>query len=123
MLSLDRSGRLLACVLLQRGTTDSAPFYVRHVLREAVRTHAHAIVISHNHPNNTMRPSRADVNCTLSLIASLQPLGVPLLDHVVVANHQAISIREAGFIARNIWQAQAPGDALLNRWLEGMENI
>ena len=118
MLSLDASGRLLACVFLQRGTTDSAPFYVRHVLGEVVRTHAHAIVISHNHPNNTLLPSQDDVGCTLSLITALQPLGVPLLDHVVVADQQAVSIRDLGYIGSNIWLAQAPGNALLSGWLK-----
>ena len=121
MLSLDRSGRLLSCVFLQRGTTDSAPFYVRHVLSEAVRTHARAIVISHNHPNNTLRPSRADIACTLKLISAHQPLGVPLLDHVIVADQQAVSLREAGFIAQNIWMAQAPQMSLMRDWLEGVE--
>ena len=103
---------------LQRGTTDSAPFYVRHVLGEVVRTHAHAIVISHNHPNNTLLPSQDDVGCTLSLITALQPLGVPLLDHVVVADQQAVSIRDLGYIGSNIWLAQAPGNALLSGWLK-----
>lgn len=118
MLSLDASGRLLARVFLQRGTTDSAPFYVRHVLGEVVRTHAQAIVISHNHPNNTLLPSRDDVSCTLSLLSALQPLGVPLLDHIVVADQQAVSIRDLGYIAGNVWLAQAPDSALLKNWLK-----
>ncbi len=117
MLALDASGRLISCVFLQRGTTDSAPFYVRHVLGEVVRTRAQAIVISHNHPNNTLLPSRDDIRCTLSLMTALQPLGVPLLDHVVVADQQAVSIRDLGYIAANVWQAQAPGSALLSGWL------
>ena len=118
MLSLDASGRLLSCVFLQRGTTDSAPFYVRHVLGEVVRTHAQAIVISHNHPNNTLLPSRDDVSCTLSLLSALQPLNIPLLDHIVVADHHAVSIRHLGYIAQNIWLAQAPNSALMKGWLK-----
>ena len=118
MLALDASGRLISCVFLQRGTTDSAPFYVRHVLGEVVRTRAQAIVISHNHPNNTLLPSRDDVSCTLSLLSALQPLGVPLLDHIVVADQQAVSIRDLGYIAGNVWLAQAPDSALLKNWLK-----
>ena len=118
MLALDASGKLIDCVFLQRGTTDSAPFYVRHVLGETVRTRAHAIVISHNHPNNSLLPSRDDINCTLALLSALQPLGVPLLDHVLVADQQAVSIRDLGYIAGNIWLAQAPEDKLLTSWLK-----
>ena len=118
MLALDASGKLIDCVFLQRGTTDSAPFYVRHVLGETVRTRAHAIVISHNHPNHTLLPSRDDVSCTLSLLSALQPLNIPLLDHIVVADHHAVSIRHLGYIAQNIWLAQAPNSALMNGWLK-----
>ena len=118
MLALDASGKLIDCVFLQRGTTDSAPFYVRHVLGETVRTRAHAIVISHNHPNNSLLPSRDDINCTLALLSALQPLSVPLLDHVLVADQQAVSIRDLGYIAGNIWLAQAPEDKLLTGWLK-----
>ena len=89
------------------------------MLGEVVRTNAHAIVISHNHPNNTLLPSRDDVGCTLSLIIALQPLGVPLLDHVVIADQQAVSIRDLGYVKKNVWLAQAPDDPLLAGWLEG----
>ena len=91
---------------------------MRHVLGETVRTRAHAIVISHNHPNNSLLPSRDDINCTLALLSALQPLGVPLLDHVLVADQQAVSIRDLGYIAGNIWLAQAPEDKLLTGWLK-----
>lgn len=119
MLALGPSGRLIECVLLQKGTTDRAAFYVRHVLREAVRTKARALVIAHNHPNNTLRPSNADVACTLSLLSALEPLGIPLLDHVVVADQRAVSMRQVGMIYEATWMAQAPEDALLRGWLEG----
>ncbi len=118
MLALDPSGRLLSCVFLQRGTTDSAPFYVRHVLSEVVRTRAHAIVISHNHPNNTLLPSQSDINCTLNLISALQPLGVPLLDHIIVADHQAVSMRDTGLVFDRTWILQNPGEPLLQRWFQ-----
>ena len=117
MLSLDASGRLIARALLQKGTTDSAPFYMRHILSEAVRARAHAIVISHNHPNNTLRPSGSDIECTLKLISALAPTRVPLLDHIVIADHQAVSLRETGMVRDDLFIAQAPGEPLVRGWL------
>lgn len=117
MLALNAEGRLLSCVLLQKGTTNKAPFYVRNVLSEVVRTHASAIVICHNHPGSTLMPSQSDINCTLSLIAALEPLGVPLLDHLIVADHKVMSIRDARLIRDALWLAQAPGDPLVQNWL------
>ncbi|NLD58704.1 MAG: JAB domain-containing protein [Clostridiales bacterium] len=121
MLALDASGRLNACALLQKGTTDSAPFYIRHILSEALRTRAHALIISHNHPNNTLKPSGSDVDCTLKLISALAPMGVPLIDHIVIADSQAISLRETGMVMEDLWRAQAPREPLLIHWLNGSQ--
>lgn len=119
MLALDSSGKLIECVHLQSGSEDSAPFYLRHVLAEIVRTNARAIVISHNHPNGTARPSQADIDCTLTLMGALRTIGTPLLDHMIMIGRRALSVRGFGYIVENAWLAQAPGNPLLNRWLRG----
>lgn len=119
MLALDSSGKLIECVHLQSGSEDSAPFYLRHVLAEIVRTNARAIVISHNHPNGTARPSQADIECTLTLMEALRTIGTPLLDHMIMIGRRALSIRGFGYIVENEWLAQAPGNPCLNRWLRG----
>lgn len=117
LLALNPAGRLISSVLLQRGTVDQAPFYVRNVLNEVVRTRASAVIIGHNHPNNTLSPSHSDIACTQLLIAALEPLGVPLLDHIIVANQQAVSLRATGLIREAIFLAQAPDDTLLQGYL------
>lgn len=118
LLCLDASGRLIACTLLQTGTTDSAPFYLKHVLAEVVRTRAHAVVISHNHPNFSARPSQADIACTLELLGALYPVGTLLLDHIIVSGRECVSLRGHGFVRGSLWLAQAPEDPLLGRWLD-----
>lgn len=119
MLALDSSGKLIECVHLQSGSEDSAPFYLRHVLAEIVRTNARAIVISHNHPNGTARPSQADIDCTLTLMEALRTIGTPLLDHMIMIGRRALSVRGFGYIVEGNWLAQAPRNPLLNRWLRG----
>ena len=61
LLCLDSGGRLMRCALLQKGTLDQTPFYLGSVLQCAVTTGAHAVVLCHNHPGGTLRPSQADV--------------------------------------------------------------
>ena len=118
LLCLDASGKLIDCKLLQRGTTDSAPFYLKHVLMEVVRTRAHAVVISHNHPSFSARPSQADIACTVELLGALYPVGTLLLDHVIISNGEYVSLREHGFVRPQLWLLQGPQDPLLANWLE-----
>ncbi len=118
LLCLDARGRLRERILLQEGTSDGALFSLRRMLAETLRAGADAVIISHNHPGLTLRPSRDDLACTLEAIRALTAVGVPLLDHVIVAGRQAVSLRLNGFIPADQWLAQRPEHRLLYGWLE-----
>ena len=117
MLCLDVRGRLMERVFLQEGTLDGALFSLKHVLSELMRVHPAAIVISHNHPGNTLRPSQEDIDCTRELLRALEAVEIPLLDHVIIAGRSAVSMRENGFVPTALWTQQRPQSALLRDWL------
>ena len=117
LLALDKSGKLIECVHMQTGNEDSAPFYLKNILAEIVRTDAKAIVIAHNHPNLTPMPSVADVECTTALIYALNSIGAPLLDHVIMVGRHALSLRGFGYVPEARWRQQAPENGLLQHWL------
>lgn len=122
LLCLDSSGRLIECLLLQKGTIDETPFYLGHLLQALVTAGADAIVLCHNHPGGTPRPSQADVRCTLDALRALHALGVVMLDHVIIAGTQTVSLRENGFIPAVIWDQQDSESRLLCHWLDGSES-
>ena len=117
LLCLDIRGRLMERVFLQEGTLDGALFCLKHVLAELMRVHPAAALISHNHPGNTLRPSQEDIDCTLDLLRALDAVGIPLLDHIIVAGQSAVSMRENGFVPTALWARQQPQSALLRNWL------
>lgn len=121
MLALDRSGKLIECVHIQSGNEESAPFYLKDVMAEVVRTRAQAIVIVHNHPNMTPRPSQSDIDCTVSLMEALGALDVPLMDHMIMVGARAMSVRGFGFIPEYHWMEQNPSSKLLKGWLAGWD--
>ena len=120
LLCLDSNLRLIQSILLERGTTDRAPFYPRHVLREAVRTHAAYLIVSHNHPNNSIVPSNVDVSCTMDLLDALAPLSVALIDHLIVADKTIVSLRALGKPAPMYWNHPPHRCAASDRWLAGI---
>lgn len=119
MLALDRSGRLIELVELQSGSEESAPFYLKHVLSETIRTGAAAIAISHNHPNATPRPSQADIDCTAALMDALAPIGAPLIDHIIMVGRRAVSVRGYGFVPARAWETQEGESPFVAHWLDG----
>lgn len=95
-LFLDSQHRLLAMEELFRGTLTQTSVYPREVVLRALHHHAAAVVLAHNHPSGSVQPSRADEALTQTLKAALALVDVRVLDHVIVAPGQALSMAERG---------------------------
>lgn len=98
VLFLDSQHRLLALEELFRGTLSQTSVYPREVVLRALHHHAAAVVLAHNHPSGTVSPSRADEALTQALKAALALVDVRVLDHVIVAPGQALSMAEKGLV-------------------------
>lgn len=84
-LALDARGRALALRCVARGTLTACLVHPREVFAPALRCRAHALVVVHNHPSGDPEPSLEDTQLTTRLEDAGQLLGIPLVDHVVVA--------------------------------------
>lgn len=97
-LFLDAQNKLIALEELFRGTLTQTSVYPREVVLKALHHHAAAVVLAHNHPSGTVQPSRADEALTHTLKAALALVDVRVLDHVIVAPGQALSMAEKGLV-------------------------
>lgn len=98
VLFLDSQNRLLALEELFRGTLTQASVYPREVVLRALHHQAAAVVLAHNHPSGSVQPSRADEALTQTLKTTLALIDVRVLDHVIVAPGQALSMAEKGLM-------------------------
>ena len=97
-LFLDAQNRLIALEELFRGTLTQTSVYPREVVLKALHHHAASVVLAHNHPSGTVQPSRADEALTQTLKAALALVDVRVLDHVIVAPGDALSMAERGLL-------------------------
>ena len=98
VLFLDSQHRLIALEELFRGTLTQTSVYPREVVLRALHHQAGAVVLAHNHPSGSTAPSRADEALTQTLKAALALVDVRVLDHVIVAPGQALSMAEKGLV-------------------------
>jgi DNA repair protein RadC len=89
-LTLDAKLRLIAIEEVARGTLISVAATPREVLRLAVVLGACGVVVAHNHPSGDPLPSPQDYEITRRLVVSGEALGIPLLDHVIIAGSPAV---------------------------------
>ncbi|TYK66589.1 RadC family protein [Colwellia echini] len=94
VLFLDNQHRVLLFERLFFGTIDAAAVYPRVVVEQALKHHAAAVILTHNHPSGMAKPSVADKQITQKLMQALQLIDVRVLDHIIVAGHQCYSFAE-----------------------------
>ena len=81
---------------LRRGPRSQIQVRIAELFRDAVRAHAAAIIVVHNHPSGDPEPSADDLHLTAEAIAAGRLLDIPLLDHVILAGDSYVSLRDRG---------------------------
>jgi DNA repair protein RadC len=86
---------------VQEGTIDETVVYPRMIMESALRRQAAHIVVAHNHPTGNTTPSDHDKRLTLALQLAGQPLGIKVVDHLIVAAEKTFSFRRSKLIAED----------------------
>jgi DNA repair protein RadC len=95
---LNRKGRLLDESPIAQGTVDTVRPQIRTIVTHALRTNASALIAGHNHPSGSAEPSESDKLLTRDLIAACHPIGIKVLDHVIVAGDEHYSFADTGLL-------------------------
>lgn len=93
-LSLDGGNRLIAQRTITIGTLDSVLAHPREVFSDPIVDRAASIIVAHNHPSGTVKPSQKDISLTQQLAAAGQLLGIPLKDHIIMTKLDHFSFRQ-----------------------------
>jgi DNA repair protein RadC len=92
VLALDGRSHLRAARLVTRGGLHGMSAHAADPLRAALRADASAFVLVHNHPSGDPTPSAEDRVFTRAVAKAAVAVGVPLVDHVVIARGGFASI-------------------------------
>lgn len=95
---LDRKHRVLGHRVLTRGSAVASIVDAGQVLRPALEMSASGVILGHNHPSGDPDPSANDLVVTHRVRDAAQVVGVTLLDHLVLAGTQFVSLSERGEI-------------------------
>jgi DNA repair protein RadC len=98
VLLLDTRHRLIDYVELFRGTINGASVHPREVVKLALARNAAALVLAHPHPSGSPEPSQADELITRRLKEALALVDIAVLDHVIVAGGETVSLAERGLL-------------------------
>jgi DNA repair protein RadC len=70
--------------------------YPREIVKEALQRNSAACILVHNHPSGVAEPSQADELITQRVKEALALVDIRVLDHLIVAGAEVISMAERG---------------------------
>ncbi|NLW66024.1 MAG: DNA repair protein RadC [Clostridiales bacterium] len=98
VICLDAANRLLCCKELFRGAANTTEISIRKIAELALAKNASGIIISHNHTSGIALPSAEDDATTKLLKETLNRIGIRLIDHIIVAGDDFISMADSGLL-------------------------
>ena len=78
--------------VISMGSLTSNVVHPREVFRPAITYAAVAVIVAHNHPSGSVKPTEPDILVTQKLIETGKIIGINLLDHVIIAGNKYKSI-------------------------------
>ena len=98
ILYLNNSNKIIQKQQLSKGGITGTLVDVRLVLKSALEVGAVALIVSHNHPSGTLKPSEADKKITKKLKTAAQSIDINLLDHIIVTEKSYFSFADENLI-------------------------
>lgn len=95
---LNNANLILKAVQISKGGITSTEVDTRIVMQEAVVLKATQIILCHNHPSGSVKPSHADILLTEKIRKAAELLDISLIDHIVIHRERYYSFAEEGRI-------------------------
>jgi DNA repair protein RadC len=95
---LNNSNKVIKKSQLSKGGITGTLVDVRLVLKSALEVGATGLILAHNHPSGTLKPSNADQKLTDKLKIASESLDIKVLDHIIVTEKAYFSFADENML-------------------------
>ncbi len=94
ILYLNNSNKVLLKAQLSKGGITGTLVDVRLIMKQSLELGAVGIILAHNHPSGTLKPSAADKEITQKIKKASESLDIKVLDHLIVTQKNYYSFAD-----------------------------
>jgi len=98
VLFLNRANRVLGISCIGKGGLDGSVVDIRIILQTALKANCSSVMLSHNHPSGSQKPSQQDITITQKLKEGCKTVGLVLLDHLIITSEGYMSFADEGLL-------------------------
>ena len=95
---LDQAHTMIGMAQISVGGLAASIVEPRQVFKTAILANAAAIILAHQHPSGNPEPSREDIRITRQLVEAGKFMGIPVHDHLIIAEDRYVSLAERGLL-------------------------
>jgi len=95
---LNSHNRIIRDIVISRGHLNASVVHPREIFKAAIDYLAAAVILMHNHPSGNPEPSREDIEITRKIVESGKIIGIPVLDHIIIADRDFTSFADRKLI-------------------------
>ncbi len=95
---LNRANKVNHFEIVSEGGITGTVADPRVILRKALEQDAVNIILCHNHPSGSLKPSRADEQLTAKIKEAARFLDIAVLDHIIVSEDGYYSFADEGLL-------------------------
>jgi DNA repair protein RadC len=98
MISLNTVNKPLGIFEITHGTVNTTIASPREIFLKALLAGAVSIILIHNHPSGSVKPSKEDLDFTNRIKEVGNLMNVRLLDHIIIGEETYTSLKEEGIL-------------------------
>ena len=95
---LNRGNKVIHHQIVSEGGLTGTVADPRVILKKALEHNATSLILCHNHPSGSLRPSRADEILTQKIKQAAMLLDIQLMDHIIVSSEGYFSFADEGML-------------------------
>ena len=96
VLFLNQANQVLGYTLISEGGITETCADIRVILQAALLTNSVAIILAHNHPSGSMKPSRQDMEITKQVKEAARLMRITVTDHLILTDAGYYSFADEG---------------------------
>lgn len=97
-LFLNRNNNIIIVKRMASGGVSQCAIDSITILKEAILLNATGVIIAHNHPSCSIKPSNDDNNLTRNLYKAFQAVDIRLTDHLIIGGEAYYSYADNGML-------------------------
>jgi DNA repair protein RadC len=95
---LNNSNQILKLETVSKGTVNEAKVYIRNIVRNCLNYNSTGIILVHNHPGGSMKPSQSDIDITHKIKTACSYFNIRVLDHFIITGDGYLSLASENLI-------------------------